>query len=298
MSKEAEVEVLDPEIRGDSMIEVLRGGAAITKAENETLAQIAITRPRDPAQCLRHAIDELEIDPEFAEKQYYVIPFKNADGSTSNVEGLSIKAAMALARNWGNCTTSARLVDDTDDAFVVEGIVIDLEKGFRVSKVGSISKWYRNKKTKKMVRWREDRLPQLLGAGASKQVRNAILNMIPEPMQRRYWARAKEIASEQIAGKKSKDKKIPATAIKRILDSFKGFGVEREHIEGKLGHTIEAASMDEIGMLAGLRNALLDGSTDAYQAFGVGDPPAEPGSNDGPPVEEKSIGDLFGGKAE
>ena len=294
-----EPEVMEPEIKGESLVDVLRGGAAITKAENDTLAQVAITRPRDPQRALQRAMDELALDPEFAEKQYYVIPYKNADGSSTNIEGLSIKAAMALARCWGNCTTSARLVEDTDDAFIVEGVAIDFETMFRVSKVGSISKWYRDRRTKKMVRFREDKLPQLLGAGSSKQVRNAILNMIPEPMQRRYWNRAKEIAAERITGKQKPGAKASAATIQKILDAFKPYGVERPHLEAKLGHVLENVTADEAGQLAGMRNALQDGSTDPYQAFGVGDPPApEPGSNDGPETEEASIGDLFGGRAE
>lgn len=300
-----EPEVMETEIRGESLVDVLRGGAAITKAENDTLAQIAITRPRDPQKSLARALAELEIDPEFAEKQYYVIPFRNADGTKSDVEGLSIKAAMALARCWGNCTNSARLVEETEDAFIVEGVAIDFETMFRVSKVGSISKWLRDRKSKKMVKVREDRFPQLLGAGASKQVRNAILNMIPEPIQRRYWARAKEIAAGRLTGQakpkpgtKGRSKggfEDIAKVIDKVLAAFAPLGVQREHIEAKLGHPMDDLTMDDIGKLKGLENAIRDGSTDIYQAFSI-EMPMDNGNGEGASPDVQ-VADLFGGRA-
>jgi hypothetical protein len=258
------MEILPPEAAApETMIDVLRGGAAITKAENDTLSQVAITRPRNAARSLQTALAELELDPAFAEKQYYVIPYKNADGTTTNIEGLSIKAAMALARTWGNCTTSARLIEETPDAFLVEGVAIDFETNFRVSKIGSVSKYYRNRKTGAMVKWRDDKYPQLLGAAASKQVRNAILNMIPEALQRRYWSRAKEIA----AGDKAPlDVKAEG---KKILAAFAPFGVEAEHLEGKIGHPLKNLTKADVGLLRGIYNALAQGQTTAWEAFGV-----------------------------
>ncbi len=301
-----------PPVSSSETVELLRGGAALTKAENDTLAQVAVTRPRDPLRCLEKAIAELDMDPEFAEKQYYVIPYQGATGK-QNVEGLSIKAAMALARNWGNCTVSSRVMEDREDAVMLEGVAIDFETNFRVCKPVTVSKYYRDRKTRRMVKWRDDRLPHLVGSGASKAVRNAILNMIPEPMQKRYWNHAKSLAAQLITGQsagevttgggKSKSEfKDPANVIRRILEGFEPFHVSREHIEAKLGHSMDQLTMDEVGTLAGIRNALQAGSTDAYQAFGVGGPQGEPGNSDGPPVAERSadeeVGELFGGKAE
>jgi hypothetical protein len=298
----------DPEVTdaftqepGESMVDLLRGGAAITKVENETLAQIAVTRPRDPKRSLERAIGELELDPEFAEKQYYRIPYKDrASGQTTWIEGLSIKAAMALGRCFGNMTTSSRVVEDNDHAVIVEGVCIDLENGFRVCKPVAISKYYRAKKTGKMVKWSEDRFPQILQAGASKAVRNAILNVIPEPLQRRYWNRARELAAEHASGGKGKGidyaKTIPA-----VLKAFEPYKVERSHLEAHLGHPLENATRQEFGDLKAVLNALEAGETDVFQAFGIGGPqPDEPGSNDGPApagAPEGEVKDLFGGGA-
>jgi hypothetical protein len=293
---DAEFDGMEPP--ASTVFELMRGGAAITKVENETLAQIAVTRPRSIKAALKKALDELEVDPAFAEKQYYRIPYKDRQrNETTWVEGLSIKAAMALARCFGNVTASARVVEENDHAVIVEGVCIDLESGFRVSKPAAISKYYRAKKTGKMVKWAEDRFPQVLAAGASKAIRNAILNVLPEPMQRRYWNRAKELAADQAAGPKGKkidyEKTIPA-----VLSAFQPYKVERSHLEAHLGHSLDSATRQEFADLKAILNALEAGETDTYQAFGIGAPQEEPGANDGPTVAaEPAVSDLFGGSA-
>lgn len=284
-------EVLPAEPGASTMMELLQGGAAITKAENDTLAQMALTRPRDPARSLQRAIKELELcytlDPESAEEQYYVIPYKNADGTTSNVTGLSIVAAMVLARHWGNCTVSARLLQETDDAFFVDGVAIDFEVNFRVSKPGSASKWIR-RKNGRMEKMSSERFPQVLAIAASKAVRNAIFNMLPRVIQDNYWDRAKALAIQHekelaaaekaraatASGKKA-DKADPkkwdaAAMVPRLLEFLAKFKVERSHAEAKVGCRLEEMTEDQFGTLKGLCNALKAGQTDAYQAFGVG----------------------------
>jgi hypothetical protein len=284
---------------GDTMADLLRGGAAITKVENETLAQIAVTRPRDTKRSLAKAIEELEVDPEFAEKQYYRIPYKDrASGQTTFIEGLSIKAAMALGRCFGNMTTSSRVVEENDHAVIMEGVCIDLENGFRVCKPVAISKYYKARKTGKMVKWADDRFPQILQAGASKAVRNAILNVIPEPVQRRYWNRARELAAEHATG--GKGKIDYSKTIAAVLKAFEPYKVERSHLEAHLGHPLDKATRQEFGDLKAILNALEAGETDVFQAFGIGGPVDEPGANDGPAAAEKpegSVSDLFGGGA-
>jgi len=54
--------------------------------------------PRDIDKAINGAMKELEVVPELASKAYYSIPYKEGGGGTHMAEGLSIKAAMALAR--------------------------------------------------------------------------------------------------------------------------------------------------------------------------------------------------------
>ena len=297
-----EVEVLPPEPQGESMVELLRGGAAITKVENETMAQIALTRPRNLRKVLEDAIEELELDPEFAEKQYYRIPYKDNSTDppkTTWVTGLSIKAAVSLARCFGNINCTARVVEETDSAVVVEGVAIDMERSFRVSKPVAISKFYRNRKTHQMVKWSADRFPQILAAGASKAMRNAILNVIPESIQNRYWNRAKQLAmvgGGDYEGDAQQPKVDRRTIIGKILAAFEPYKVGREHLEAHLKCKMEDAKSEELGDLKGILNAIEQGQTTPYEAFMVGLPPEK---KDEPAKKpEKGTDQLFGGKAE
>ena len=299
--KTAEVEVLPPEVSGESMVELLRGGAAITKVENETMAQIALTRPRNLRKVLEDAIEELELDPEFAEKQYYRIPYKDRSTdppTTTWVTGLSIKAAVSLARCFGNINCTARVVEETDHAVVVEGVAIDMEKSFRVSKPVAISKFYRNRKTHQMVKWSDDRFPQILAAGASKAMRNAILNIIPESIQNRYWNRAKQLAvgGGGGGGGVTEPKVDRRTIIGKILAAFEPYKVGREHLEAHLKCKMEDAKSEELGDLKGILNAIEQGQTTAYEAFMVGLPPEK--KEEAPKKQEKGTDQLFGGMAE
>ena len=261
----------------EGVVDAVRGGYAIVKAENDTLAMMALQRPRDPKAALKRACAELELAPEFAEKQYYRIPYKDrATGKTSWVEGLSVKAALALGRCWGNCTVTARLLEETDDAFIVQGVATDHETMFRVQSVGSISKWYKAKKTGRMIKHSEERFPQVLGAGASKAKRNALLDIIPEPIRLVYWNKARALAS---GGGKRKpinyEKTIPV-----VLKSFEKFKdaegiptITISILEQHLGHPLSEATREEFGDLKATLNAIDAGETTLYDAFGVGDVP-------------------------
>lgn len=264
--------------------DLLRGGYAIQKAENDTLAQMVVQRPRNLTKVLSDALTELEMDPEFASKAYYRIPYKSGDG-TQWVQGLSIDAAMCLFRNFGNAMCGARPLEETEDAFEYEGTMIDLEKGIRVSRPGVASKYYK-KRGGGMVKWGVDRFPQLKNVAASKGVRNAILKIIPTPIQMRYWKRALELAAEfesqkarAKAGKSASSAEIAKEKAAQILARFKPLTVERKHLQawlgkerGKKSAKLETINNDELGNLRGVYNAIKQGQTDVYQVFGVGGP--------------------------
>lgn len=296
-------EVLPAESGGGVAGELLRGGAALTKVENDSLMQMAIQRPRDEKRALEKALTDLELDPEFAARQWYSIPYKvrgerggqalcSCDGKKPGhpkephavVEGLSVKAAMALGRRFGNCTVTARVVEETEDAYIVEGVAVDLESLFRVSRQGAVSKKYRERSTGRMVKLSEDRMPQLIGASQSKMARNAVLQIIPEPMRARYWNRARELAGqvekERLTGGKGAAAKGPG-----IIESFgtyldpepkprpegwrRDWSKVRSMIEDHLGCAIRDATPDELADLRGLLNAIESGEAKVEDHFGT-----------------------------
>ena len=286
--KSVEVQVLPPEIQGDSMVDLLRGGAAITKVENETLAQMAVMHPRSLERVKEKMLEELNFDPEAAASNYYVLEYAG-----NKVEGLSAAAARTLLRCMGNMTASSRIFEENDHAVIVDGVCIDMESGTRFSTQVAVSKFYRSRKTKEMIKWAEDRFPQILAAGAAKAVRNAILGLTPESIKKTYWNRARELAA---GGDAPKDPRVDRrTVIGKILAAFEPYKIGREHLEARLKCKLEDAKSEELADLRGIFTAIEQGQTTPYDAFQVGFPPEK----EDPPANkpEKGAEELFGGNA-
>ncbi len=241
-------------------------GLALTKIENETQTQLALQRPRNEISIYKNVFRELELAPEFASKAYYSIPYKNDMGGTTYVEGPSIKAAMSLARMWGNCSNSGRIVENTDDRVIVEGVFLDYETGFRTLRQVSVSRGYWSKQLKRVVPLREDRLNMAIQAGISKAVRNAILGSLPVGLIESYKNRAKQVATANLS-----DKNVPLTTPQSRLikakEMFVKLGVNDYQWEEYIsGSTLELD--DLIPHLLGLYNSIQDGQKTIEDVFG------------------------------
>lgn len=248
-------------------------GLALTKIENETQTQIALQRPRNKAMIYKDVMIELDMLPEFAAKAYYSIPYKNEMGGTTYVEGPSIKAAMSLARQWGNCSNSGRIIEDTEDRIIVEGVFIDYETGFRTLRQVSVARGYWSKQLKRVVPLREDRLNMSIQAGISKAVRNAILASLPVGLVDGYKDHAKNVATANLGGKKDV-LKSPGDRLNKAKEMFFKLGVtEKQWAEYLDGSTLE---MDDlIPHLIGLFNSIQDGQKTVEDVFGQNVAPTE-----------------------
>lgn len=245
-----------------SAMAVLQGGSAIIKAENETQSLIAIQRPRDEEKALAGALKELKISPEYAKKAFYVIPFKRNDGESENIEGPSIKAALALLRRWGNCAAAARVVEEEDSHAIVEGRFLDHETNVAISRQLKVSRYYKSKKTQQMIKMDEGRFAMAINAAGSKVLRNSILGGLPAFYVDSYYEKAKELASNPGKGKKEE-------RIGKMIDRFEALGIPLAILEGHLAHPIGSTSDEEISNLIGIYNALKDGQATPQEAFGM-----------------------------
>ena len=248
---------------------LVAAGERVMAVENDTLRSIATQRPRNEEQALNKALKELEIVPELAANNYYVIPFKDGD-RTVNVEGPSIKAAMSLARHWGNCTDGARMAGEDDDRVVVEGVFVDLETGRRTARQVSVPRTRWDKRRRQMVSMRGDKMNQAVQAGMSKAVRNAVLAALPEWLVTTYYEAAKEIAS---SGRKRGEKEAAPLQkrIERVTTAFTNVGVTPELLTSYLGHPLEETTAAEIADLIGIGNAIRDRQTTVEEVFGGAD---------------------------
>lgn len=241
-------------------------GATVIQMENDTQRSIAILQKRDEEKVRDAALKELELYPQFAEKAYYVIPYKDGD-KIVNVEGPSIKAAMALGRRWGNAVNGARIVGEDANRIQMEGVFLDYETNFRTVRPISVSKNSWSKKFGKVIPLRDDRLNMAIQAGASKAVRNAILSALPVGLVEEYTAMAKKVASGGTV-KKGQAPKPVAERMKDMYTRFAAIGADKKAVDAYLAEHHELES-DELVLahMIGIYNALSDGQAKLEEVF-------------------------------
>lgn len=250
----------------DKLATNVREGAVVIQMENDTQRSIAIQQPRDEEKVREGALKELELYPQFAAKAYYVIPYKDGD-KTVNVEGPSIKAAMALGRRWGNAANGARIISENDTRVQIEGVFLDYETNFRTVRPISVSKTAWSKKFGKVIPLRDDRLNMTIQAGASKAVRNAILNALPVGLVEEYTAAAKRIAAKGVQ-KKGEAVKPIAERVKAMFAAFAKIGIEDKHVKAYLAEHHELETDEAmLAHMIGIYNAIEDGQAKIEEVF-------------------------------
>jgi hypothetical protein len=283
-------EVLAPMGDEESMVDLLKGGYAIQKAGNETLAQMSLARPRVLAKVLKDTLDELEAFPDFARKQFYRMEWGKGDNRVV-IEGTGIDGAMMLLRNFKYMRAGALPLQETDNSFTYVGSCLDLQSGIQIDATGTVSKMYRQKKTGKMVQWRVDQHTQLRQKAASIAVRNAILKVIPQHIKAPFFQRAKELAGQaerhqaegsaraKAGGRAPSQKQVDAAKVAQVLKYFEPMGVNKKHLQimlaawrDKKSAKLETMSDEELGRVRGVFNAIRNGQSDVYKQFGIGGP--------------------------
>jgi len=260
--------------------EIMRGGV-VMRVENENQASFALLHPRTEKACLDKAIAELREFPEFAAKAFYSIPYGEKKGSDVKVmvEGPSIKAAMALARTWGNCAAAGRISEEQPDRWIVQGAFVDYETNTRVMRDITVSKFitYKNGFTEKI---RPDRVDKAIQAGISKAQRNAILSALPAHIVNRYFLEAKKVVAGLRSGKDG------LTKMTELVKEFQTLEVSVEMIEKYLEKPLIETTPEDFAELTGILNAIQDNQEKVQEIFGqTEEKPAEtskPTGQDGP----------------
>ncbi len=246
------------------VMDLVRSGEVLMRVENDSMLSAAIQRPRDEKKIAREALGELEIMPEEAKTAFYSIPYKDTrpDGSVKivKVEGPSVKAAMSLARRWGNCTVGARILNEDDAGVDLEGVFIDLETNFRVARPQRVSKTFR-RRGGKIDSLDPGRLVMAIQAGASKAIRGAALSGLPPYLVNAYYKKARMIAGGD------PDAKADPKIIQAIIAGFVKFKATQGDLEGYVEKPVTEWTGSEVADLRGLWNAIQDEQTTAEEIF-------------------------------
>jgi hypothetical protein len=108
------------------------------------------------------------------EQYYYRFPVKNKKtGKTDYIEGPSVKLANDLCRVYGNCEVDCR-AQDMGDSWLFHARFIDLETGY------SLTRPFQARKSGSKLGGSDDerRLDSAFQIGASKAIRNVVLNAL------------------------------------------------------------------------------------------------------------------------
>lgn len=161
-------------------------GAALHREEVSQQISTAKRFPRSISRFINDVTAMATLSESVAEGCCYAIP---REGRT--IEGPSARMAEIVAHAWGNCRAGARIIDDSGDFVIAQGIFIDLERNTAIS-----YEVRRRIVDRRGNRFSPDMIAVTANAAASIALRNAVFKGVPKA----FWMDAYEKARGIIAG--------------------------------------------------------------------------------------------------
>ena len=233
---------------------LIASGAALQKVQTQFSTAVAIQRPRRRLEVIKACEEEAVI----AGDEFYYSWTVNARDGKKLVEGLSVQAALAAARNWGNCAVPCS-VEENMNTYLFTATFVDLETGFTLQRA------FRQKKSLNIGKKYNERAEDIVfQIGQSKAIRNVILNALPSWLTTKMLAKSKENVIEKI------NKMGIAVAREKTVAFFAKHGVTPDRIENKLGGKKATAwDVEDLALLQGAMKTLLSGQESADSLFPV-----------------------------
>lgn len=263
--------------------------AARAEAEVKARFVVALSRPRDPAQ-VRHRLLQAAKRPRFAEAALFSLPPRGEGG---RIEGLSIRAAEEILREWGNMTARDEVISDDEHSRTVRVEVIDLETNASTSRDVQIEKRIerrklrRDRKTQQVtdtvlserttstgekvytVRPSDDELITRQNSLVSKALRVCVLRMVPADLQ-------EDLIDQVRASRSTSEARDPAAAAKALSDWFGSkLQISPAELAAYLGHSVATATREELRELRDIGTAIIEGHT-TWADVASGREPAAP----------------------
>lgn len=227
--------------------------SVISRAEIDQQIATAHKYPRSITKFRKAVTEMVTISEAVAEECIYSLP---RDGKT--IVGPSARFAEIVFSAWGNSRSGARVVNESGDFIVAQGVYHDLERNTAITY--EVQRRIVDKHGRK---FKTDMIGVTGNAACSISLRNAILKGIPKAFWSEMFERAKEVVRgdfETLPNRRTK-------AFARLVT----FGVTQEQIFATLGCNGEQdIGLDHLVTLKGLITALKEGDTTVEQAFGRG----------------------------
>lgn len=180
------------------------------------------------------------------ENWYYRWPVNNRDGSTTWVEGPSIKLANDLARIYGNCQVDVRAFDQ-GDSWMLYARFVDIESGYSLTRAFQQRKNQQTIKTKDAGR----ALDIVFQIGQSKAIRNVVCNALQTLADF-----AKEEAKNNLVERVGKKLDEYRTKVMIRLTDLK---IDQKRVEATVGRTAENWLAHDVARIIAELQAIQDG---------------------------------------
>lgn len=180
----------------------------------------------------------------FAATAFYAVPNRGS--------GPSIRFAEEVARVYSNFQYGHRELSRSEGKSEVEVFAWDMEKNNRSTRQLTVMHVVDTKYGPKPCRDQSD-IDNLIANKASKQIRGRILALLPK------WlvAEAIEKCKQTLAGTTDEPVQV---RVRKMINAFAKYGVNTDHLERYIGHTLDDVTLDELIDLTGVFNAIREGA--------------------------------------
>lgn len=229
---------------------------AISTAEIDMQIATAKKYPRDTAAAVKNIADMAMLDEETAQDCFYVLHRNGANGTTTTIEGLSVRMAEIIASNWGNLRVATRIIGNDGKTITAQGICHDLQSNVAVSNET------KRKITDKQGRTYSEDMQVVTGnAACAIAFRNAVLKVVPKAVLKKVIEEVRKMALG-----KSIDLE---TARQNAIAYFAKQNVTEDQILAYLGRdSRDAITQEDVYTLRATLNAIKEGTTTIAETFG------------------------------
>lgn len=219
----------------------------------------AANRPRDERKAVDRMLTAFQ-RPSLAK----VAVYQYGRGGT-DVTGLSIRAAEAMATAWGNIDFGLREIEQKNGESTVEAYAWDLETNVRRAITFRVPHYRDTKSGRKKLEDSRD-IYELVANNGSRRVRACILAVLPRDIQEAVENQVKETMKAAF--------QITPELLKEWLEAFEAVGVTKAMLEAYIQRNFDAITPAQLTGLMAKYNAICDGMAKVSDFFEV---PATPG---------------------
>lgn len=168
----------------------------------------------------------------------------------SDITGLSIRAAEAMAMAWGNIDFGLRELDQKNGESTVEAFAWDLETNVRRSITFRVPHYRDTKRGRQKLEDSRD-IYEMVANQGSRRVRACILAVIPRDIQ--------DTVEQQVENTMRANFEITPEYLKNWLAAFAKFGVTKEQLEARIQRRFDTITPAQMMGLVNIYNSLKDG---------------------------------------